>query len=98
MPYLFANILKEIESSISLETMKGNNSQMTISRSKYSICSKMNKKSGDDLYSLNSIIDKTNIDLLISNYELKLNDFNQLNVFKWTNDILYEFTLLFSLS
>ena len=71
---------------------------MTISRSKYSICSKMNKKSGDDLYSLNSIIDKTNIDLLISNYELKLNDFNQLNVFKWTNDILYEFTLLFSLS
>jgi hypothetical protein len=76
LSYLFANLLIKL----------GPNSQ-TIS--KYL---KIDKRPGnDDLFSLNAIIDKQNIDSLISNYELKVNDktiFNEINDLKWINENL----------
>jgi hypothetical protein len=76
LSYLFANLLIKL----------GPNRQ-TIS--KYLKIDK--RPDNDDLFSLNAIIDKQNIDSLISNYELKVNDktiFNEINDFKWINENL----------
>ena len=74
LSYLFANLLIKL----------GPNRQ-TIS--KYLKIDK--RPDNDDLFSLNAIIDKQNIDSLISNYELKVNDktiFNEINDLKWINE------------
>jgi len=76
LSYLFANLLIKL----------GPNRQ-TIS--KYLKIDK--RPDNDDLFSLNAIIDKQNIDSLISNYELKANDktiFNEINDLKWINENL----------
>ena len=92
---MYANILNQLASTTTQNTSPASNTNRSFS--KYTTSSKINKKSlnyngtSADLYNLNAIIDKPNIDLLKATFEFKLNDksiFNELELLNWLSDDL----------
>ncbi len=95
--YLYAYILNNINIDVSngssppAPAVNGGSSPMVPrSYSKYSVSSKIKKVSGD-LYSLDAIIDKSNIELLKATFQFKINDksiFNDLQILAWIENEL----------
>ena len=95
MQYLYAYILNNINNDLSNTSPTSssvtngslNSPLLSRSLSKHTVASKI-KKPLCDLYSLNAIIDKPNIELLKATFQLKISDNAELPILDWIQNDL----------